>query len=194
MGADIAGLYRSAEAGIAVIPAANAAANAILVIFFNSYNVGYVPPTKVNNFKFNLPIMKAIEIKSIDTVKDNKKSLYVKMVLSEKHRRERVEEFKLLSSKSIWQQNLSAIKIGDRVFFKIIEPEKIIFYRDENLMNEIGSVPKKVLKMFQNILDYSSRDVKKGKSPLSGSVASESHSYDTDKLWNHALHTVPTIK
>lgn len=123
----------------------------------NGYNVGYVPPTKVNNFKFNLPIMKAIEIKSIDTVKDNKKSLYVKMVLSEKHRRERVEEFKLLSSKSIWQQNLSAIKIGDRVFFKMIEPEKVIFYSDERLTKEIGSVPKKVLKMFQNILDYSSK-------------------------------------
>lgn len=123
----------------------------------NGYNVGYVPPPKVTNFKFNLPIMKAIEIKSIDTVKDNKKALYVKVLLLEEQRRERVEKFKLLSSKSIWQQNLKSIKMGDVIFFKIIDSEKIIFCSDESLMNEIGYVPKKMIKIFENILDYSSK-------------------------------------
>ena len=123
----------------------------------NGYNVGYVPPPKANNFKFNLPIMKAIEIDSINTVKNNKKELYVKVLLSEKQRREYVERFKLLSSKLIWQQNIVPLKIGDRVFFKMIEPEKVIFYSDEKLTKEIGYVPKKTVKIFPRIVDYSSK-------------------------------------
>lgn len=44
----------------------------------------------------------------------------------------------------------------------------------------------------QTIKNYHSRDVKKGKSPLSGSV-SESHSYDLYKLLDHAMNTVPKL-
>lgn len=75
----------------------------------------------------------------------------------EEQRRERVEKFKLLSSKSIWQQNLKSVKNGDVIFFKIIDSEKIIFCSDEKLMKEIGAVPKKAIKIFQSILDYSSK-------------------------------------
>lgn len=151
---------------------------------YNGYNVGYIPQPKVNYFKFNLPIMKAIEIDSINTVKDNKKALYVKVLLSEKQRREYVEKFKLLSSKSIWQQNLRKIKIGDRVFFKIIEPEKIIFYRDEKLMNEIGFVPKKALKMFQNILDYSSKIIDISYNDKCKQIATIEIRYCRTERWN----------
>lgn len=42
----------------------------------------------------------------------------------------------------------------------------------------------------QTIKNFHSRDVKKGKFPLSGSV-SESHSYNLDKLVEHAYNTVP---
>lgn len=121
------------------------------------YYVGYVPPPKANNFRFNLPIMKAIEIKAIDIVKDGKKSLYVKVLLTERQRRERSEGFKLLSSKSVCQQNLRSVKIGDNVFFKVISSEKINFYSDESLTVELGSVPKKMTKIFANILDYSAK-------------------------------------
>lgn len=44
----------------------------------------------------------------------------------------------------------------------------------------------------QTIKNFHSRDVKKGKSPLSGSV-SESHSYDPYKLLDHAMNTVPKL-
>jgi len=44
----------------------------------------------------------------------------------------------------------------------------------------------------QTIKNFHSRDVKKGKSPLSGSV-SESHSYDLYKLLDHAMNTVPKL-
>lgn len=150
----------------------------------NGYNVGYIPQPKVNYFKFNLPIMKAIEIDSINTVKDNKKALYVKVLLSEKQRREYVERFKLLSSKSIWQQNIVLLKIGDRVFFKMIEPEKVIFYSDERLTKEIGSVPKKVLKMFQNILDYSSKIIDISYNDKCKQIATVEIRYCKTERWN----------
>lgn len=60
--------------------------------------------------------------------------------------------------------------------------------------NYVESIGKPYKGYCQTIKNYHSRDVKKGQSPLSGSAASESHSYDMDKLWDHALHTVPTIK
>lgn len=44
----------------------------------------------------------------------------------------------------------------------------------------------------QTIKNFHSRDVKKGKFPLSGSV-SESHSYDPYKLLDHAMNTVPKL-
>ena len=46
----------------------------------------------------------------------------------------------------------------------------------------------------QTIKNYHSRDVKNGKSPLSGNDTQTSHSYDPNKLFEHALNTVPTIK
>lgn len=46
----------------------------------------------------------------------------------------------------------------------------------------------------QTIKNYHNRDVKNGTSPLSGNDTQNSHSYDTDKLFEHALNTVPTIK
>ncbi len=60
--------------------------------------------------------------------------------------------------------------------------------------NYVESIGKPYKGYCQTIKNYHSRDVKKGKSPLSGNDTQSSHSYDTNKLFEHALNTVPTIK